>query len=63
MDREHAQKRISEHFKENGEGIIFCPYLICGGEKDPHVYFSKELWLEMCRQFIKKIEVEKRKIN
>lgn len=52
----NAQKRILEQFKIAEEGVTFCPYLKCSGEKDPHVYWAKDLWLEMCEEFKKQYE-------
>jgi len=49
-----AKKRIKEHFKEEKDGFRFCPYLVCSDDKGSHVYFEKGLWLEMCKEFLKK---------
>jgi hypothetical protein len=49
-----AKKVIKDHFRETGDGVIFCPHLIWDENTKGQVYFSNDLWLAVCKIFIDK---------
>jgi hypothetical protein len=52
FNKRKAKQLIKEHFNINDDGVTFCPYLIWDENTEAQAYFSKDLWAEICRQFL-----------